>query len=161
MAGTLELELQKFELPLRSWEQLAHSCRQRFEALHFSEDAFAPLKGCPFVLAAAKSILDLLSVLAAFKSVHSLETGRGNEGDQLYQTYFTGDRAWFSDSSDREKTDFENEMSFRHPEQSDVKIFAPYHGKIQTPQMRIHFSWPVTAQAPLYILYVGDKITKY
>lgn len=160
-AATLETELKKVEPPLQSWEQLARSCRQQFDSLHFSDDAFAPLKGCPFVLAAAKSMLDLLGVLSKFKKTHSLDNGRDREGDELYQTYFTGARAWFSDSSDREKTDFEHEMSFRHPEQNDEKIFAPFHGKIQTPQMRIHFSWPVTAQNPLYILYVGDKITKY
>lgn len=160
-AETLETELKKVEPPLQSWEQLARSCLQQFDSLNFSDDAFAPLKGCPFVLAAAKSILDLLGVLSKFKATHSVENGRDREGDELYQTYFTGDRAWFSDSSHREKTDFAHEMTFRHPEQNDKKIFAPFHGKIQTPQMRVHFSWPVTAQTPLYILYVGDKITKY
>ena len=158
---TLEAELQKAEPPLQSWEQLARLCQQRFDALHFSVDAFSPLKGCPFVLAAAKSIFDLLGVLSKFKKTHSLGNGRDQDGDELYQTYFTGPRAWFSDSSDREKNDFRHEMSFTHPERNEEIIFAPFHGKVQTPQMRVHFSWPVTAQSPLYILYIGDKITKY
>lgn len=160
-AETLELELKKVDPPLRSWEQMARACRQRFEAIHFSEDAFAPLNGSPFVFAAAKSIMDLLAVLNKFKKTHSLENGRDREGDEMYRTYFTGPRAWFSDSSDREKIDFENEMSFSHPKDGNEKIFAPYHGKIQTPQMRIHFSWPITAKTTVYILYIGDKITKY
>lgn len=160
-ADTLEAELQKAAPPLQSWDQLARSCRQQLDALHFSEDAFSPLKGSPFVLAAAKSIFDLLSMLNKFKKTHNPDDGRNQDGDEIYQTYFTGPRAWFSDSSDREKTDFKHEMSFTHPERREETIFAPFHGKVQTPQMRIHFSWPVTARSPLYILYIGDKITKY
>ncbi|WP_212626436.1 hypothetical protein [Pseudomonas sp. PP3] len=160
-AATLEAELQKAEPPMQSWEQLARTCQQRFGALHFSAATFAPLTGTPFVAAAARSILDLLAILTKFKTTHIIDSGRNREGDELYQTYFTGPRAWFSDSSDREKRDFEHEMRFVHPEQQGEKISAPYHGKVQTPQMRIHFSWPVTAQTPLYILYIGDKITKY
>ena len=34
------------------------------------------------------------------------------------------------------------------------------HGKVKTPQIRIHFSWPITASTPLYVVYVGYKITK-
>lgn len=106
-------------------------------------------------------MLDLLDVLSRFKDEHQTGTGRTQKGHELYEQYFTGDGAWFSDSSDREKRDFENDMTFSHPDQNGATIFAPYHGKVQTPQMRIHFSWPVTADSPLYVLFVGDKITKY
>ena len=157
---TLETELKKADPPILSWEQMARTSQNKFDALHFSEDTFSPLSGTPFVFAAAQSMMDLLSVLNDFKKTHGLK-GRSPEGDKMYQTYFTGPRAWYSDSSDREKRDFKNEMSFCHPEIRKEKIFAPYHGKIQTPQMRIHFSWPVTTATPLYILYIGDKITKY
>lgn len=158
---TLEDELKKFDAPPASWAQLDQTCRRKFENLVFSNAAFAPLNGVPFVFAAAQSMLDLLSLLNKFKQEHNLETGRSKEGDRMYQDYFTGPRAWYSDSSDREKRDFKNQMTFTHPASSNKNIFAPYHGKIQTPQMRIHFSWPITATTPLYILYVGDKITKY
>ncbi|MNJ70706.1 hypothetical protein D3C77_671840 [compost metagenome] len=100
-------------------------------------------------------------MLQKFKASHVKDSGRTREGDELYQTYFTGARAWFSDSSDREKRDFEQELKFVDPERPGEKISAPYHGKVQTPQMRIHFTWPVTAEAPLHVLYIGDKITKY
>lgn len=159
--ASLDSELQRADPPIESWEQLRRSCLRRFDNLHFSDDAFEPLFGRPFVLAAARSFIDLLSVLSRFKATHRLGAGRTQEGDELYQTYFTGPRAWFSDSSDREKIDFEHEMTFPHPEIDRDLIFAPFHGKVQTPQMRIHFSWPVTASSPLYVLYVGDKITKY
>ncbi|MDR9865164.1 hypothetical protein [Pseudomonas baetica] len=158
---TLETELKNFDSPIRSWDQMARACGLKFEALNFSEDTFSPLSGTPFVYAAAQSIMDLLSVLNEFKETHISDGGRSKKGDEMYQQYFTGTRAWYSDSSDREKIDFKNAMSFSHPVPGNEKIFAPYHGKVQTPQMRIHFSWPVTAANPLYVLYIGDKITKY
>ncbi|WAB98752.1 hypothetical protein OSW16_03560 [Pseudomonas putida] len=160
-AATLELELQKAEKPLQSWAELARVCPAKFENLIFSDNTFSPLSGTPFVSAAAKSIIDLLSVLQRFKATHITGSGRTREGDELYQTYFTGARAWFSDSSDREKRDFEQELKFTDPENPREKISAPYHGKVQTPQMRIHFTWPVAADTPLHVLYIGDKITKY
>jgi hypothetical protein len=160
-AATLELELQRAEPPLESWDQLAQISQRRYNNLFFSDEAFMPLKGKPFVLSAAKSFLDLLDVLSRYKATHQPGGGRSPEGHELYQTFFTGKQAWFSDSTDREKVDFKNEMSFPHPEKSGKKIFAPFHGKVQTPQMRIHFSWPVSLESPLYVLYIGDKITKY
>ena len=40
------------------------------------------------------------------------------------------------------------------------KLFCPWHGKVKSPQYRIHFSWPTTATTPIYIVYVGPKLTK-
>ena len=39
-------------------------------------------------------------------------------------------------------------------------LFCPWHGKVQTPQLRVHFSYPIRANEPLYIVYVGPKLTK-
>ena len=85
---------------------------------------------------------------------------RTSGGHTLYQKYFTGAKAWFSDSSDREKAQFRNELTFPHPADPDKTIFATWHGKVKTPQLRIHFSWPIRADKPLYVVYAGPKITK-
>lgn len=159
--ATIEAELQNAAPPLRSWDHLAQICRQRFENLHFSEETFKPLKGKPFVLAAANSLLDLLNVLSRFKAAHQTNSGRTQEGHEIYKTFFTGQLAWFTDSSSQEKVDFKHKMTFPHPEKPGETLFVPFHGKVQTPQMRIHFTWPVNADSSLYVLYVGDKITKY
>lgn len=158
---TLEVMLKKADRPLQSWDELALRSKQRFENLHFTDETFKPLKGTPFVLAAAKSLFDLLEVLSLFKTEHKLGSDRTQEGHELYQTYFHGQQAWFTDSSDSEKLDFKKEMTFIHPKDSSQKIFAPFHGKVQTPQMRIHFTWPINADDKVYILYIGEKITKY
>ena len=156
---TLEPELKKATPPLESWEQLSHVCRQRFDNLHFTDDTFKHLKGKPFVSSAAKAIVNLLDILSQFKDAH-LSGGRSEEGHRLYQEFFT-DGSLFSDSSKSEKNDFRSEMTFPHPGIPSERLFATYHGKVQTPQMRIHFSWPVKADTPLYVVYVGDKITKH
>lgn len=158
--ATLESTLEKASPPLQSWKDLQEACLVRFENLFFSDDAFSPLKGTPFVVAAANSIIDLLSVLSEFKASHLDNKGRSDHGNSLYQQYFTGDNAWYTDSSAGEKRDFKSEMTFPHPEKKGEKISATYHGKVQTPQIRIHFDWPVKSDTPLYILYIGPKITK-
>lgn len=158
--ATLEAELLKVKPPIESWEQLEKQCRQNYTNLYFSIEAFTYLKGQPFVATCAQSFIDLMDILSRFKSSH-VSTGRTNEGHDLYQDYFTGDCARFSDSTEREKRDFENEMTFQHPEKENEKLFAPYHGKVKCQQMRVHFTWPVIADKPLYVLYFGSKITKY
>lgn len=157
---TLEAELKGAVPPILSWSQMSDFCVTHFDNINFHAETFSPLEGRPFVAAAAKSIIDLLSVLSEFKAAHLASSGRTSKGDSLYQQYFTGERAWFSDSSAREKVDFKDKMTFPHPEKPSEKIFSPFHGKVQTPQMRIHFTWPITAELPVHILYVGDKITK-
>lgn len=78
----------------------------------------------------------------------------------MFQLHFTGDKAWFSDSSSTEKSDFRKELTFRHPMNAGEYLFCTWHGKVKTPQLRIHFSWPIRASDPLYVVYIGPKITK-
>jgi hypothetical protein len=78
----------------------------------------------------------------------------------LYAAHFVGEKAWLTDSSDAEKRQFRSELTFPNPEKSGQHLFCSWHGKVKTPQLRIHFSWPIAANTPLYIVYVGPKITK-
>ena len=85
---------------------------------------------------------------------------RTPEGDRIYQDYFTGDKAWFTDSSESEKHNFKSSLTFLDPENKKEHIFCPWHGKINTPKMRIHFSWPISHDKPLHMVYIGHKLTK-
>ena len=85
---------------------------------------------------------------------------RTPEAHKLYQKHFAGEKAWFSDSSKSEKDDFEDELTFENPSVGGEFLFCSWHGKVKWPQLRIHFSWPVRAAEPLYVVYVGPKITK-
>ncbi|MCY3818840.1 MAG: hypothetical protein OXH52_05670 [Gammaproteobacteria bacterium] len=45
---------------------------------------------------------------------------------------------------------------FRDPMAS---LFCPWHGKVSRLTLRLHFSWPVEAGRPIYVVYAGPKIT--
>jgi hypothetical protein len=156
---TIEAVLREVAPPLQSWEELASTMLSRCTNLVFASDTFEPLKGQPFVSGAAQRIVELLETLNRFKTCFDEQGQRTTEGNRLYQDHFTGDKAWFSDSSSSEKSDFKTELTFKHPASGTNTLFA-WHGKVKTPQIRIHFSWPIQANESLYIVYVGPKLTK-
>ena len=146
--------------PIESWNGLEVAARTRCPDLTFSSDSFGPLRGHPFAKSAAFALLSRLSTLQEYKNCFN-ETGeRTSEGHAIYQKHFTGRNAWFTDSSSTEKADFRTDLTFPHPEIQGNSLFCTWHGKVKTSQLRIHFSWPIRANEPLYVVYVGPKITK-
>jgi hypothetical protein len=145
---------------LDSWAALRELSVSRFENLRFSASAFDSLRAQPFKQSVAERILVRLDVLHKLKECFADDGSRTESGHALFQEHFTGDKAWFSDSSDPEKKDFKNELTFPHPDAHGQSLFCTWHGKVKTPQYRIHFSWPITAASPVYVVYVGPKITK-
>lgn len=145
--------------PLRSWEDLEKTAKNRCPELTFSPESFRPLHGQPFVKSAAYQLLIRLDVLQKFKKCFDENGRRTTQGQEIYQKHFTGDNAWFSDSSDTEKAKFKEKLTFSHL-LNVANSFCPWHGKVKTSQLRLHFSWPIQAGKPLYIAYVGPKITK-
>ncbi len=157
---TLETALQHAPASIHSWGALEVSASLRFPNLTFSPDCFAPLANQPFNMNVVERTMELLGVLSKLLACFTPQGQRNDEGHRLYQDHFTGDKAWFSDSSATEKRDFCDDMTFPHPTDGETKLFCPWHGKIKTPQYRIHFSWPISATEPLYVVYIGPKITK-
>ncbi len=158
--NSLEIALQATAPPITSWQHLAKDMPNHCPNLMFSEDSFSSLYSHPFVDSAAKQIVERLKVLDKFKTCFDAQGQRTHEGQHLYQNHFMGDKAWFSDSSESEKIEFKNELTFKHPNNKNEKLFCPWHGKIKTPQIRIHFSYPIYADEPLYVSYIGPKLTK-
>lgn len=146
--------------PVDSWKSLSDLCRNRFQNLTYYDDCFDYLQGHPFVIGASQQIISVLGALDRFAFCFDEHGQRTPEGQKIYQDHFTGDKAWFSDSSDSEKRNFNKQLTFAHPTDANKKLFCPWHGKIKTPQLRIHFSWPIVAKQPIYIVYIGPKITK-
>lgn len=165
-ADSILYVLEKEPVLLASWDQFEEVKLARWPLLTFAENAFTPLRGVPFYPGAASRILFLLDILSKLKSCFDENGKRTPEGHEIYQHHFTGRKggggkgADFKDSSDTEKTDFANKLSFKHPGKPGEKLICPWHGSVQTPQLRIHFSMPITKEEPLYIIYVGEKITK-
>ena len=159
-ADILESKLRSSQPPLRSWSDLQLTARTRYPGLVFAQNSFGSLAGQPFRPSVARSLLSRLEVLHVLKSSFDEHGNRTPDGHQLYEKHFTGDTAWFSDSSAREKHDFRTELTFPDPTQPTSSLFCPWHGKVKSTQLRIHFSWPVSARRPLYIVYIGPKITR-
>lgn len=156
---TLETALRAAPLQITSWEMLANISKARCTQLTFSLDCFKPLEGYPFALYTAQGVLSHLEILNQFKMCFDTKGKRTDEGHRLYQKHFTGDQAWFSDSSDPEKRDFQNDLTFLLND--GTSLFCPWHGKVNYHiPLRIHFSWPVTAVDPLHIVYVDPKLTR-
>jgi len=157
---TVDARISKLPKPFSSWESLRDHAVRLCPRLSFTEDAFVPFAGVPYSHGAATQLLIRFQLLDKFRSCFDGEGNRTAEGDRIYQENFTGKKAWFSDSSDTEKREFNNEMTFAHPEQKGKYLQCTWHGKVKTPQLRLHFSWPITANKPVYVVYVGPKITK-
>ena len=152
----LEADLRQADPTIDSWSQLETVSRQRFQQLSFTANSFRYLDGQPFAPGAAARILSRLDILDRLWD-RGLESP---EGRRLYEDHFTGDRAWFSDSSQREKRKFKQELSFPSPVAGGETLFCTWHGKVNHPPYRIHFSWPVPPGDKLHVVYVGLKITR-
>lgn len=157
---TLETTLQSAPLSISSWDELSTRCIPRFSLLNFSEDAFEALKGVPFHPGVAESLVRRLDVLNQLKAAFDPNGNRTDEGNRLYQEFFNGKKAWFTDSGPQEKIDFKNQLTFKHPENDAATLFATWHGKVKTPQMRIHFDWDFSNENLVYVVYLGPKLTK-
>ena len=152
--------LAKLAPPLDSWHTLRHAALSEFQRLTFSDECFAPLAGVPFARGSAQRCILLFNLLERLAREFDDAGAQTKEGRRLYEQYFTGDGAPFSDSSTTEKREFKKELTFTHPDYPKSKLFCPWHGKISHAKFRIHFSWPVKVNEPIYVVYVGPKITK-
>ena len=159
-AATLKERLRYAPPPIRSWDGLEDVSTDRFTALKFSNNCFACLKGVPFAKSTSERILELLDILDRFTSSFDTKGKRTDEGDQMYQKYFTGKKACFSDSSDDEKNRFQQKLKFPHPDNPGEELFCTWHGKESHMLIRLHFSWPIKSGHPVYVVYVGPKLTK-
>lgn len=157
---SFEAAMQHRAPSLSSWGDLRNLSNNRFTSLVFADDCFAPLEGVPFARAAADRFVALLDVLDRFACAFDNGGVRTAEGNAMYQDYFTGDRGWFSDSSSSERNDFRQELTFTHPEDRASRLFCTWHGKVSYSTLRLHFSWPIKAGRPVYIVYAGPKITR-
>ena len=154
----LESVLQQTEPPLESWSQLQEAVQRRFGRLAFTPDCFEDLRGRPFVPSAADRICDRLSVLNQLMELQENNARNTSVWRQLYDNHFKGG-VHFSDSSDTEKREFRKQLSFRLPGLSDQRVLCGFHGKVNNPPFRIHFTWPVPPGEQLYVVYIGWKIT--
>jgi hypothetical protein len=147
---------------INGWSDVQEEVTRRFGLqLIIAENAIDALMATPFSNYAASRIIILLGVLNKLVE----ETEENGEfslaGRELYTTHFVGKKAWFTDESQGNKVNFEQDMTFSDPRDAAKKLFCAFHGKIKSPQIRIHFEWPrPEGQREIKVVYIGPKITK-
>ncbi len=156
----LENRLRSAPSSVLSWSDLRNVSKKLYERLVFAGNCFEPLEGLPFSKSSVDRIIFLLGILDRFADAFDNKGNRTPEGNKMYKDYFTGGNALFSDSSDTEKRNFKGELTFPHPANPKESLFCPWHGKERRNIIRLHFSWPIRAGKPVYVVYVGPKITK-
>lgn len=156
----LQRSLESTPAPMRAWRDLEDVVRMRYAALTFSDDAFAPIHQHSFVKSAADRIIQIFGVLHDLKHSFDAQGSLTKEGQALYRNHFVGDKAWFSDESEANKARYRKELTFRNPSNPNEDLFCTWHGKVKstTVPIRVHYHWPIRADAPVYIVYVGRKI---
>ena len=155
----LEEKLRTMISPLNNWHELSRYSKERFKYLIFGKDCFNGLVGIPFKSSSALRIQKMFEILNEFATCFDSNGNRTAKGHEIYQNYFTKG-VLFSDSSDTEKKKFRKELTFPHPVKAGEKLFCPWHGKEQHLTLRMHFEWSNVKNKIIYIVYVGNKLTK-
>jgi len=156
---TVGEKLRGFVAPPASWEEMLKVAVNSFKYLEFLVEPHSDLVATPFSRGASDRIFLLLGVLDKIAENTNEDGSRNKAAKDLYDTFFVGEAPPFTDESDSNKIDFKRELTFVKADGESV--FAPWHGKVNSPKIRIHFEWPRPAnQKNIKILFVGPKITK-
>ncbi|MBW2663222.1 MAG: hypothetical protein JRD93_14825 [Deltaproteobacteria bacterium] len=145
----------------RSWPDVHYEIKSRFDGLIIPDNVIEALLATPFSEQVTKRIFELLRVLNHLVT-ESDENGKlSPAGNALLAEHFVGKKAWFTNESQGNKVNFKKELTFFDPDDAAKEIFCSWHGKIKTPQIRIHIQWPRPAgQKEIKVVFIGPKITK-
>lgn len=143
------------------WPELLEQCRTRFPGLLIGPHCDDVLARLPFEVVVARRTIELLGVLQRMVDETGKDGALSEAGQILREQHFVGQKAWFTDAGTDEKKAFRTEMTFPSPSGAGPAMTCFWHGKIKTPQFRIHFEWPMTAPYDrLQVAYIGPKISK-
>jgi hypothetical protein len=147
-----------------NWAQTIAQAQQCFPDLYFVDYLLPRLQRETFSVYLAERIFELLGTLQMFMDSRNENGTYSTKNDEIIANHFSGSKAWFTDESISNKQHYESQLSFNVPQNPDTntKLLCPWHGKIKTPQFRIHFSpWPLKLEdKKINIVYIGPKITK-
>jgi hypothetical protein len=152
--------LQAYQQPPDSWHALLLILKARYLNLVFAKDLLSYLAAEPFSAAVANRVIQLLQVLDRLAVCFDSEGGRTAEGEQLVEDYFRRSNARITDASEKEKTEREYRSAMTFPNEDGIPTEYFWHAKISTNVFRIHFSYPIVQNRPVYIAYIGPKLTK-
>jgi hypothetical protein len=148
---------------IHSWRDLLEIAAGDMKTLILAEGIITQLAPVPFHSGVAEKFLQLLRVLHELANA-SREGAFSSAAFEIYNKFFTGEKALFTDESETNKRDFAQELTFRDPVDPRGKpLFCSWHGKVKFGgQYRIHFEWPrPKGQRHIKVVYIGPKITKH
>jgi hypothetical protein len=141
----------------RTWNELVEWGERSCKNLLLAPDISSQL-GIQFFSTVADRAVVLLTLLD--KIVDSIRRNDDAVFFELRRNWMEGGNARFTPSSNTELCEFASDLTFAHPETGE-SVLCSWHGKIKTPQFRIHFEWPLAEGSErLFVAYIGPKITK-
>lgn len=147
----------KFERSFSSWDELLEWAETNCKNLLLSEEIRSqlPPQFIPSVAQRSRALLAALNEMVGY-----MKEGNSEALEGMREVWMHGDSAPFSPSSPTEIRDHKADLTFRSP-QSGNSVLCSWHGKINTPKIRIHFEWPLPeGETQLFVAYIGPKITK-
>jgi len=147
------------------WMNVHEEIIRQFGEIQFSNTVMDTLYSVPFSNAAANRIFILLRILNRLAEETLIGSGFSSIGKEIWRDNFAGAAAGniplFKPESQSNQREFRAELKFIDPANPEKTIFCHWHGKIQNPQIRIHFEWPRPRnQREIKVVYIGPKITK-
>lgn len=144
----------------RSWNDAIDFMKHDYSTLNLSEKLIEQISIQPFNIGICNRFFELCKALDEIIRSRESDNSFTELTYELVAKYFHGDKAWFTDESDDDKRDFENDLKF-YPPNSNVKKKYTFHGKIKIEQIRIYIEWPLKPEhKTIDIVYFGPKITK-
>jgi hypothetical protein len=144
-----------------NWEQLLEVVEEKFKFLLIHESIAMSLAAQPFSPSISRRVVELLSVLNDLVSSRDKNREYTKKTYEIFNTFFAGDGALFTDESVTNKRDFKSKLTFTDPLNKEIDIFCPWHGKISHRYFRIHFEFPLPSKKEkMAISYIGYKLAK-
>ena len=145
----------------RKWPEFIEQIRDRYGNLIFHDNIIDALEKQPLDDKVIKGSGRLLGTLDKLVEETNEDNSFSPRGQEIYNKHFVGEKAWFTAESETNKNDFKEKLTFTDPSDSSKSLFCHFHGKIKTPQYRIHFEWErPPGQRKIKVVYIGPKITK-
>lgn len=158
-------EALKSLVPLNCWNDVHAKIEHQFSELIISKDVMKSMLAIPFSRAVTDRIFILLNILNQLVCESDAAGKLSPRGEELLANYFSGTCGTktpiFKPETPNNRRSFKQAMTFPDPTDGSKTIFCHWHGKIQTPQTRIHFEWPrPKGQREIKVVYIGPKISK-
>ena len=150
---------------LNNWNDVREEITRRYDQLIIAQDATDKLGLYPFSKYVTGRIFHLLSILNQLVLWSDDGGMLSEDGEEILRNYFagtaTGRTPLFKPETPDDRRHFKKDLMFRDPSNNLIDLFCHWHGKIQTPPIRIHFEWPrPKGQREIKVVYIGPKITK-